>query len=110
MEDYKLSPTGNTVVAEPVYKTPIREGDTVLYRTRSDELDASLKWNHVQDGNPIWRPAHVVRVWGSPAMEGILNLQVLADGEPSKNGWRASVPHISNVPDEGMQAWRRRDE
>ena len=113
MEDYKLSKTGNTVVAKPVYhpldtdgyRLPPQLGETVLYRCRSGDDDRELRWNHVADGNAVYRPAIVVRVWET----GLLNLRVLADGPPEKDAWRTSVPHVSSAI-EGSQAWQRLNE
>ena len=85
-----------------------RIGETVRYKPRSDEHEG-LGWNGVsRDGT--WLPAIVTRVWG----EGncCINLRVIADGPPEKDGWRTSVPHWYETAGDQAKgfAWLRQGE
>ena len=112
---YEPAQKDKTVVAEPLAKpqpTSVREGDMVQYRTATGGFDGILRRHDLpfaEGGDPpeIWRPALVVRVW-QDTDPPILNLQVLADGQPTDNCLRTSVPHESDV-DPWQTCWKRRE-
>ena len=89
----------------------VRLGDIVMYRTVEPwhdkdccphNPDQSVRRNYGEGDcsvGTIWRPAIVVRNWGTETSTSPqpLNLRVLADGPGESDSWRTSVDHVSKV-------------